>query len=214
MTKRNQISKMKSPIKQYAIRDTVTGLFSSGGEKPKWGQTGKVWRSVAALKNHLILQAHRHYGSAWWPRTKPESDYWKYIPDNWEIVEVVLEPTSSGTDNARLFMQTEYEGRWDYWKSMDEFEKRYATEESRNKQFTPSHFDVEVLWASERLVKGKSDPWWDAYFKRHPERKDYDYNMKLIRFSWPNVFADWEDHWRTVEPDKRPEWWRIYLGGE
>lgn len=37
--------------KVYKIRNKKTGLFSSGGIKPKWSKIGKLWTQ----KSHLLL---------------------------------------------------------------------------------------------------------------------------------------------------------------
>lgn len=40
-------------MKSFKICDTATGLFSTGGDEPRWSKTGKVWRTIGHVKLHL-----------------------------------------------------------------------------------------------------------------------------------------------------------------
>lgn len=65
-------------MKSFKIRDTATGLFSTGGDKPRWSKTGKVWQSIGHVKLHLQQLCWRFE----YPRTA-------------EIVEFTLSETGS-----------------------------------------------------------------------------------------------------------------------
>lgn len=41
--------------KIFMIKDSQTGLFSTGGTTPRFTKRGKVWSSSGALKNHLHI---------------------------------------------------------------------------------------------------------------------------------------------------------------
>lgn len=45
--------KPRKPKCFYKVRDTVSGLFSTGGEAPGWGSTGKTWASSGDLQRHM-----------------------------------------------------------------------------------------------------------------------------------------------------------------
>ena len=38
----------------YRIKNLETGLFSKGGQTPRWSKIGKVWPSSGALTSHLV----------------------------------------------------------------------------------------------------------------------------------------------------------------
>lgn len=48
-------------MKLYRIRNKETGLYSTGGERPRWSTVGKVWVGIGPLKNHILNYqiAHR-----------------------------------------------------------------------------------------------------------------------------------------------------------
>jgi hypothetical protein len=73
-------------VKAYRIRCRNTGLFSNGGETPRWGKFGKVWRGSGALRNHLRI--------VW-------KDFRGELPVEWEVVEYEL--VESRTVSAREF---------------------------------------------------------------------------------------------------------------
>ena len=41
----------------YKIRRS-DGLFSSGGHNPRFNKTGKIWKNLGHLKNHLLQVRH------------------------------------------------------------------------------------------------------------------------------------------------------------
>lgn len=70
-------------MKVYKIRDSKTGLYSTGGTKPKWSKRGKVWVSLGALKSHLTL-----YRTGW-------ARLHKKIPSTWIVEEFSNEGSST-----------------------------------------------------------------------------------------------------------------------
>lgn len=76
---------MKRTKNVFAILDTKTGLFSTGGYEPQWTKQGKVWNSIGSLKNHLQLYARGLCGKR------------RDIPASWEVVtfEVVTSPSGA-----------------------------------------------------------------------------------------------------------------------
>ena len=37
----------------FKVQHIGTDLFSTGGRVPRWSKTGKTWKTIGALKNHL-----------------------------------------------------------------------------------------------------------------------------------------------------------------
>jgi hypothetical protein len=62
----------------FKIRDRTTGLFSCGGNPPKWSKHGKAWPTLGQLKAHLALRKEWSQSSERYEHTT--------IPFNWEIV--------------------------------------------------------------------------------------------------------------------------------
>ena len=77
----------------FKVRDTKTGLFSSGGYDISWSETGKSWDTFAAVIQHLKL-----YKRGRWDAKN------NTVPSTWEIVEFKLEPCSRGPWPARLIL--------------------------------------------------------------------------------------------------------------
>lgn len=79
--------------KIYKIRDKETRLFSKGGDladrpnlvKYRWSKKGKTWNSIGALKNHL--------------------NFFKKIPDTWEIIVYEVLTNPSHTISAKELME-------------------------------------------------------------------------------------------------------------
>mgnify|MGYP000929319385 CR=1 FL=1 len=42
-------------MKIYKIFNPETGLYSRGGDPPKWSKVGKTWNTIGHLKNHLHM---------------------------------------------------------------------------------------------------------------------------------------------------------------
>lgn len=77
----------------YKIRDSETGLWSSGGTSPRFTKSGKAWACRGHLLNHLAQhQANESY------YTKA-----KHIPRSWEVVtfRVTVHSEQGDVVNAR-----------------------------------------------------------------------------------------------------------------
>lgn len=37
----------------YRIKHAVTGLYSLGGNSPRWSKKGKIWKNIGHVKTHL-----------------------------------------------------------------------------------------------------------------------------------------------------------------
>lgn len=50
----------------FKIKNTQTGLFSTGGAYPHWNKNGKVWNRLATLNAHLAIveSSHNKYSDA------------------------------------------------------------------------------------------------------------------------------------------------------
>jgi hypothetical protein len=55
----------------YKIRDSRTGLFSTGGSWPSWRKNGKVWTRLGTLRAHLTMMLRCERSM-----------------DGWEVVEI------------------------------------------------------------------------------------------------------------------------------
>jgi len=75
----------------YMIRNKY-GDFSKGGNNPDFVPftKGKVWKTLGQVKNHLSM--FRTF------------DGRNQVPEDWEVVEVVLTPTEA-SENARQMVQ-------------------------------------------------------------------------------------------------------------
>lgn len=40
-------------MRVYKIRNTATGLFSSGGGRPRWVKSGKIWHKPGHVRMHM-----------------------------------------------------------------------------------------------------------------------------------------------------------------
>lgn len=54
-------------MKVYKIRDSKTGLYSTGGGFPGWKPVGKVWTGMGPVNNHLavVLKVQKRIPSTW-----------------------------------------------------------------------------------------------------------------------------------------------------
>jgi hypothetical protein len=50
----------------YKIRDSRTGLFSTGGSWPSWRKHGKVWTKIGPLRAHLTMMLRCERNMDWW----------------------------------------------------------------------------------------------------------------------------------------------------
>jgi hypothetical protein len=75
----------------YKIRDPETGLFSTGGTRPEWHKTGKIWKQLGHLKAHLnqvrTPVSQRRYG-------RPLADYTNAEIVTFEMVETEAKPVA------------------------------------------------------------------------------------------------------------------------
>lgn len=71
-------------MKLYRIRNINTGLYSLGGGSPRWNKTGKVWKNIGQLKNHLNI--YREIQARYQQRKESEIQ----IPQEWVIEEYEL----------------------------------------------------------------------------------------------------------------------------
>ena len=73
----------------FKIRDSKTGLFSTGGCEPRWTKTGKSWSTEGQVKSHLNLWSsgggYRH----------------DKVPESWEVLKFVFVGTEAGVQSAR-----------------------------------------------------------------------------------------------------------------
>jgi hypothetical protein len=44
---------MKKQKRYFKIREKATGLFSEGGEEPRFSYNGKIWNGITAFKLHI-----------------------------------------------------------------------------------------------------------------------------------------------------------------
>lgn len=87
-------------LKVFKIKDSVTGLFSTGGMSPNWTKRGKTWNQINHVKTHL--RQHCSY-KVIKPATPPRfhdsvKDYktmTNNIPSNWIIVEMTMDGVKS-----------------------------------------------------------------------------------------------------------------------
>lgn len=76
-------------IRVYKIRNRDNGLYSTGGSHPSWTKRGKTWGNIGGLKNHLNIWCSSYNGI-------------KDIPDEWEIVEIVVKEEDTNKWPARI----------------------------------------------------------------------------------------------------------------
>ena len=72
--------------KLYMIRNTETGLFSTGGSYPTFATKGKMWTTTGALTSHIKLVTKR-YGLS---RNFDTAEIFKSVYKLCEVVEVEL----------------------------------------------------------------------------------------------------------------------------
>ena len=83
----------------YKIRDSETGLWSSGGYEPKFTTKGKAWSGTGPLLSHL----HQFWRSKYYRDPKT----WE-IPESWEVVKfVIVEMETEAPVNARAMIMAQ-----------------------------------------------------------------------------------------------------------
>lgn len=91
---------MTTPVdKVWKIRNK-DGLWSNGGSVPSFSKRGKVWNNLGHLKNHLNSMNPRRYDSATGTYYYPN----KLPPEDWEIVEIIVNYDESNKSSARELM--------------------------------------------------------------------------------------------------------------
>ena len=80
-------------MKLYKILDTATGLYSTGGVKPRWTKNGKTWSIRGQVINSLRVYCDGTYESG--KRVPPES---------WVVQE--FEVTKPTNISARALVST------------------------------------------------------------------------------------------------------------
>lgn len=85
----------------YKIRDSVSGLWSTGGEDARFTKRGKVWTSRGALLAHLVQYLDRDYHSNRYPDNGSHYRFVNRIGNTWEVVEI----SENGT---RVVLATEF----------------------------------------------------------------------------------------------------------
>lgn len=71
-------------MKLYRIKNANTGLYSLGSGNPRWNGTGKIWKGVGQLKNHLNI--YREIQARYQYRKESQIQ----IPEEWLIEEYDL----------------------------------------------------------------------------------------------------------------------------
>jgi hypothetical protein len=76
-------------MKIFKIRDTATGLFSTGGHYPRWSKKGKTWTNIGHVKNHINNLTRVVIKNV----------------DHWEVVEYELVETAVGTISVEKIIE-------------------------------------------------------------------------------------------------------------
>lgn len=71
-------------LKVFKIKDSATGLFSTGGMSPDWTKRGKTWNGINHVKSHL--RQHCDYKKT--PTGTDWSSIVNNIPSTWVVVEL------------------------------------------------------------------------------------------------------------------------------
>lgn len=79
---------MKDVLKFYRIKNTATGLYSTGGVVPRWNKKGKVWNNIGHIKSHIT--GVKAYANPKKFSIKPPTQSMR----TWEIEEAVFNKTS------------------------------------------------------------------------------------------------------------------------
>lgn len=77
---------------EYKIRHKVTGCFQCSGTWVNWSEKGKVWKTKAALSNHLRLVIDSKFNH--------KRDF-----ENWEIVVYKVTSSVYSTSDYHNFYQ-------------------------------------------------------------------------------------------------------------
>lgn len=88
-------------MKVYKIKDTATGLYSTGGCEPKWTKNGKTWSTKGYVKSSLS----QFIDDNWYTRK-----YENRIPETWVVVTIDSENGISEEKARSLFDETKKYG--------------------------------------------------------------------------------------------------------
>ena len=81
-------------MKVYRIKNIKTNMYSSGGYNPKWIKTGKIWKNIGHLKNHLNMFKYElgfKETPSYFVKTNINIPITIYNNlDDWEIIEYAL----------------------------------------------------------------------------------------------------------------------------
>lgn len=93
-----------SSMRFFRIRRKSDGLFSVGGQSPKFTKKGKIWQGLGPLKNHLNLLLQDYMRNLRFKRDQKHPYYESYknfdvvfIYQDCELVE--YEPTETAVTN-------------------------------------------------------------------------------------------------------------------
>lgn len=87
-------------MKIFKVKDTKTGLYSTGGYHPSWTKQGKSWESLGSVTSHLRLYA-RGYS---WSRKRGQNVQ-NQIPDTWVVVEIEVQESELSQKSALDFLK-------------------------------------------------------------------------------------------------------------
>lgn len=162
-------------IKAYKIRNRETGLYSTGGSNPYWRKTGKVWGNLGGLKNHL---------NAWCNQLREIKD----IPDEWDIVEIIIKEEEAKTWPARvvsdkLKRNKAIKEKYGWWMAN-------ALDEFKDLDFERYRYAFEIEYGSGRY-KGLDDI--------RKELKNLGLKRENYRYRTPVILFDNIEHAFTVK---------------
>jgi len=87
-------------ITVYKIKDTNTGLYSTGGYKPKWTKRGKTW----SARNHVMCSLRQFVPDIDWSEF-----YENNIPSSWVLVTMDSEEGVKEENARKLFPEVKYQ---------------------------------------------------------------------------------------------------------
>ncbi len=85
-------------LKVFKIKDSETGLFSTGGYSPNWTKRGKTWSQINHVKTHLRQHCNTKIvklgkDPRGYDDVKDYKTVSNNIPETWVIVEMVASGT-------------------------------------------------------------------------------------------------------------------------
>lgn len=111
----------------YKIRDKKSGLYSAGGNPPKWSKKGKIWNSMHALNLHFQLVINDPKIGSDYSDIVIESYKFEYIEDidkDFFIYKARQKIEERERERQESRERRERKQRWEeYQKLKEEFEK-------------------------------------------------------------------------------------------